>query len=155
VEKQPDFDVSQAHRFFSAECFNLAWNLIDKPVRTPDEDQQMLQLGMASLWHWSQRPDRSPVNLSVGHWQLARIYALLGQAEAARTHAEQALALSREAGDYPFYQAYAYEALARAAVVAGDKPKVKEYLKAARELAGRVPDPDDKQLLEADLATIE
>jgi hypothetical protein len=51
----------------------------------------MLQTTMASLWHWSQRADVTPQNLSVGNWQAARVFALLGQAENARRYGETAL----------------------------------------------------------------
>jgi len=48
-------DNERAHKFFSAHCFNSAWELIDKPERTPEENEQMIQRTMASLWHWTQR----------------------------------------------------------------------------------------------------
>jgi hypothetical protein len=150
----PSFDLQQAHRYFSAECFNRAWDLIDKPSRTPAEDETMLQLGLSSLWHWSQRTDHTDIHLSVGHWQVARIYILLRKVEEARRHAHTSLELSQEAGDFPFYQGYAFEALARAEALAGEKIKSAEYLQKARELSLRIPDIDDKQQLLADLDSI-
>src|ERR1700687_1872237 len=66
---------AEAHRFFSAHCFNRAWDLIRKSNRTTIECEQMLQLSQASLWHWTQRSDCTPKNLSIGNWQLSRIYA--------------------------------------------------------------------------------
>ena len=45
----PDFDSAKAHQFFSAHCFNSAWELIDKPERTPEETEQMIQRTMALL----------------------------------------------------------------------------------------------------------
>ena len=151
---EPSFDLQQAHRYFSAECFNRAWDLIDKPSRTLVEDETMLQLGLSSLWHWSQRTDRTGIHLSVGHWQVARIYILLGKVEEARRHAQTSLELSLAAGDFPFYQGYAYEALARTEALAGEKVKVAEYLQKARELSQKIPDIDDKQQFLADLDSI-
>jgi hypothetical protein len=150
----PGFDLEKAHRHFSAECFNRAWDLIDKPSRTPEEDRTMLQLGLASLWHWSQRPDRTPINLSVGYWQVSRIYSLLGQADAARQYGQLSLESGQAAGDFPFYLGYACEALARAESVAGNEKLALEYVQKARELSEKVPDPDDRKQLLADLATI-
>ena len=49
----PDFDTEQAHRYFSTHCFNMAWQLIEKPDRTPEDDEQMIRLAQASLWHWT------------------------------------------------------------------------------------------------------
>jgi hypothetical protein len=150
----PDFDLQAAHRFFAAECFNRAWDLIDKPDRTPDEDEQMIRLSLASTWHWTQRDDCAPANLSVGYWQTSRIYALLGQTANARRYAQLCLAVSQGEGMLPFYLGYAYEALARAESVAANGPQRDAYLAAAREVAGRMPDPDARQALLADLATI-
>jgi hypothetical protein len=73
-----DFDPAVVHRYFSATCFNKTWEFIDNSNRTPEEDMTMLQTSMASLWHWSQRRDAKPQNLSVGNWQVSRVYCLLG-----------------------------------------------------------------------------
>ena len=91
MAQKPDFDLTAAHRYFAAECFNRAWDLIDKPVRTPEEDQDMIHLNQASLYHWSQREDCTNRNLSVGNWQASRIYALLGQADNARRKQNKSL----------------------------------------------------------------
>ena len=61
MSEKSALDLVEAHRYFSAECFNRAWDLIELPARTPEQDRTMLQLGLTSLWHWSQRPDRTPV----------------------------------------------------------------------------------------------
>ncbi len=155
MNASPGFDLQAAHRHFSAQCFNRAWDYIDKPRRTAEEERTMLQLGLASLWHWSQRQDCTPVNLSVGYWQVARIYALLGQAEPARQYGQLSLDAASGEGAAPFHLGYAYEALARAESVAGDRARAGEYLAAARRYAAEVSDAEDQQLLLADLASLE
>ncbi len=149
---KPDFDTVVVHRYFSAMCFNKTWEFIDNPHRTPDEELAMLQTAMTSLWHWSQREDATPQNLSVGNWQVSRVYCLLGQADNARRYAEVSLKLAE--GYEPFYAAFAYEALARAEMVAGNKAKMQEYLEKAFALAEKVEDEEDKQVLMADLGSI-
>ena len=154
MAEEQGFDVAAAHRYFSAECFNRTWGLIEKADRTPEDDEQMLQLTFASQWHWSQRDDCTPVNVSVGYWQISRVFAILGQAESARKYGRLALhALKGEEG-LPFYVGYAYEAMARAEMVAGDRPRMEEYVAEARKAAERVPDADARKALEDDLATI-
>lgn len=150
----PEFDIQAAHRYFSTTCFNQAWELIDRPGRTPDEDEEMLRLSLTSAWHWSQRPDCSPANLSIGMWQIARIYTLLGQVENARRYGQLCLEISRGAGISPFYLGYAYEALARVEALAGDKPKMEQYLNEALRAAAHLTDLEDKEQLIADLETI-
>ncbi len=152
MSDKPDFDSAAVHRYFSAMCFNKTWEFIDNPHRTSDEELAMLQTAMASLWHWTQREDATPQNLSVGNWQVSRVYCLLGQADNARRYAEVSLKLAE--GHEPFYAAFAYEALARAEMVAGNKAKMQEYLKKALALAEKVEDEEDKQVLMADLGSI-
>jgi hypothetical protein len=152
MSDKPDFDLATVHRYFSATCFNKTWEFIDKPSRTPEEDMEMLQTSMASLWHWSQREDATPQNLSVGNWQVSRVYALLGQADNARRYAGSALKYAE--GQPPFYLGFAYEALARAEMVAGDKAKMSEYLEKAYMLAEDVEDEEDREVLMGDLKTI-
>ena len=76
-----DLDHQAAHKYFSAHCFNRAWDLIDKTDRTPGEDEEMIRLSLASQYHWSQREDANSKTASIGFWQTSRIYALLGQVE--------------------------------------------------------------------------
>ncbi len=149
-----DFDLEKGHRHFSAACFNLAWKYIDKKERTPEEELAMLEASMASLWHWQQRPDCTQGNLSIGYWQLSRIYVLRKQPDAARNYGQLCLKASQGEGTQPFHLAYAYEALARAAGLAGDLEARDGFLKQAREASERMADPEDRKNLLEDLKTI-
>ena len=154
MSEGPGFDLQAAHRYFSAACFNKAWDLIDQAVRSPAEDEAMLRLSLASAWHWTQRPDCAPSNLSVAYWQTSRIYAILGQADNARRYGQLSLEQCQHEGVLPFYLGYAYEALARAEMAAGNAPKTQEYLAQAHEAAERMTDEEAKKMLLDDLATI-
>ena len=149
MTEKPGFDVTAAHKHFSAQCFNMAWGLIDKPDRTPEEDEQMICLSLASLWHWTQREDCTRRNMSIGYWQASRIYALVGQAEFARKYGLLSLEYSTE--KEPFYMGYAYEALARAESVAGNREKMEEHLVKARGLVENISDVESRKILLADL----
>jgi hypothetical protein len=152
--KKSDFDLQSAHKYFSAECFNRAWDYIEKPVRTAEEDDQMLQLSLASLWHWTQREDHTPTNLSVGYWQVARVYALLQQAEQSTHYGQLCLEASQAESVLPFYRGYAYEALARAALAADEHNELEKLLTQAHQVAASLTDPEEKKQLLQDLATI-
>ena len=149
---QPDFDLQVTHRYFSATCFNKTWEFMDKSSRTEEENLAMLQTAMTSLWHWTQREDATPQNLSVGYWQVSRVFALLGQAEFARRYAEASLKNGESCA--PFYIGFAYEALARAEMVAGNKPRMNEYLAKAKEFAEKIEDAEDREVLTGDLQSI-
>jgi hypothetical protein len=154
MSAEPTFDLQAAHRYFSAHCFNLAWDLIDKPSRTPEEDEAMIQLGMASLFHWSQRPDCTDENRSIGYWQLSRIFTLAGRLHNAQRYGQLSLDYAQKEGVLPFALGYAYEALARAASALGDKSQMQRYLAQAHQVANRLTDLEAKEQLLADLDTI-
>ncbi len=84
----PPFDLAVAHRFFSAQCFNDAWDLVGKADRTPGEDEYLISVCHASLWHWRCRADCTGRHLSIGYWQLSRVYALVGEAANSRKYGE-------------------------------------------------------------------
>jgi len=147
---EPSFDTAAAHKYFAAHCFNSAWDLIDKPSRTPEEDRLMVALNQASIYHWQNRPDCTPKNLSVGYWQASRIQALLGNAAEAMRHAQVCLGYS--AGLAPFHVGYAHEAVARAAGLAGDAALAAEHWGLAQAQVGLVAGEKDRALLANDLA---
>jgi len=155
MTNQPPFDLAAAHHYFAAYCFNTAWDLIDKPQRTPAEDEQMLLRTFASFFHWTQRADCTPKNRSISLWQVSRVYALLGQAENALHFAEQCLAESQAPELPPYCLGYAYEALARAEMLAGDRAAVQKYLAKAHEVATKMTDEEARTLLLKDLETIQ
>ena len=143
------FDLAAAHQYFAADCFNKAWDLIEKPDRTAAEDRLMVALNQASIYHWLNRTDCTSENLSVGYWQASRIHAILGHAEEAMRHAEVCLGYST--GLEPFYLGYAHEALARAALLAGDRTNATEHLSHARSCAAKVAPKDHQAMLSKDL----
>jgi hypothetical protein len=148
----PTFDLAAAHKYFAADCFNKAWDLIEKPERTPEEDRLMVALNQASIFHWLNRADCTSENLSVGFWQASRIQALLGRADEARRQAETSLSYSHSLA--PFYLGYAYEALARAEFLAGNSANGHEHLQSAKLHAASVENKDHQAMLLNDLNSL-
>ncbi|MGZ5288444.1 MAG: hypothetical protein ACXWE5_03075 [Actinomycetota bacterium] len=139
-------------RQLAVDLFNATWELLDAPDRSPDDDLRMLHMAHASRHHWAQVGE--PVNLARGEWQVSRVYAVLGRAAPARFHGERCLEICEEHGIGDFDLAYAYEALARAAAVAGDGLERDRRLAQARTAAEAVADPEDREHLDGDLATV-
>jgi hypothetical protein len=150
---KPDFDLASAHKYFAAQCFNQAWDLIEKPDRTPADDRLMEALSQASIYHWLHRADCSDQNLSVGYWQASRIQAILGHAAEALRHAQVCLAYSADLP--PFYLAYAHEALARSQALAGNSAAVAQHVQAALQLAEEIKEKSDREALLADLNSLQ
>ena len=151
----PELDLEAAHKHFAAACFNGVWDMLDLVSRTAEQEQEMIEMAITSLWHWKQRQDCSDTNLSVGYWQVSRTYAVVGLADEARRYAELCVVMSRRPGVLQFYLGYAYEALARAEQVGGNANMAKQHLAEARRVADSLPDPEAKQLLLADLNALE
>jgi hypothetical protein len=147
-----DLDEQTAHHHFSAQFFNRTWEFIDLPTRTSQDEETMLELAMASLAHWKARSDLTPRNLSIGCWQVSRVFALAGEAGLARRYARRCLEHSQK--EEHFYQGYAYEALARAEAAGGNLAEAKKFLGQAYNLAARIADPEERQQLEDDLDSL-
>jgi hypothetical protein len=154
MSKPLEIDVDAAHRHFSAACFNHAWDLIEKAGRTPEEDEEMIELALVAHWHWSQRKDCTAVNHSIAYWQISRVYAILRQGGNALRYSQLCLDVSQSGSVPPFYLGYANESRARAESVLGNQAEAKKYLQEARRLAALVVDPEEQKQLLADLDTI-
>jgi len=146
-------DLQETHKHFSAYCFNQTWDFMEKPgERSADENLAMLHSAIASLWHWSQREDATYQNLSIGYWQVSRVYCLLNQPNNARVYGMQALKYAQDLA--PFYRGYAFETLARAEMIVKNRAIMLTHLTRAQEMLALVEDEEDRQLLARDLATI-
>jgi hypothetical protein len=143
---------ADAHTYFSSHCFNLAWDLIDIPQRTDQQNTQMLAAAYTSLWHWQQREDCNNQNLSVAYWQLSSIHALLGQPDLARQNGHYCVEYAREEG--PFYLGYGYEALARAEKLAKNEDLMFRYKNEAARLSEDIKEKEDREALLNDLKTV-
>lgn len=142
-------NVAAAHHHFSAEFFNLTWELIEKEERSSEGTERMISMSHASLAHWRMRHDCTARNLSIGYWQLSRVYAVAGQADNASHYGQLCLELSGQ--EPPFYIAYAHESLGRAAKLKGDKALLDFHLAEAGRWASQVSDPEEKKMLDDDL----
>lgn len=140
------------HRKIGGDLFNYAWALLDKKGRSQNDIDDLINATHASRFHWSR--GGTPLNVSIGEWQLSRVYAVLGRAEPALYHGRRSLEIALRGRLSRFYVAYAYEALARAASVADDRRARARYLREARRIGATVRDRDDRRMLLEDLSTI-
>ena len=150
---KPSFNVNEAHQYFSAEYFNKAWEYIEKAdQRSMEENMTMLHTAIASLWHWTQREDVTPENLSVGYWQVSRVYNLIKQPNNARRYGILALKYAEKLE--PFFKGYAYETLARAEMQSNNRVIMLVYLEKAYKITEQIENEEDRQLLLKDLESI-
>ncbi|SEM85835.1 MerR family transcriptional regulator [Streptacidiphilus jiangxiensis] len=139
-------------RRMAVDLFNGVWRLLEKEDRSVEEDDRMLHMAHASRHHWGQVG--APVNLSRGEWQCSRVYCVLGRAEPALHHARRGLEICREHGIGDWDLAYAYESLARACAVAGDKEQARAWTEQALAAAEDIAQDEDRELVLSDLESI-
>jgi hypothetical protein len=152
VRRKADPLNRSQHRKIGADLFNYTWSLLDQKKRSSDEVDQMVHAAHASRYHWGQAG--TPRNRAIGEWQISRVYSTLGRAEPALYHGRRGLEIARRSRLSRFHLAYAYEALARASAVAGQRRARDRYLREARRIAPTVRDQDDRRMLLEDLATV-
>ena len=145
------------HRQLGKDLYNHTWTLLETAERTPEQVDEMLYASHASAWHWS-KGGGTLANAARGEWQIARVYATLGLGEIAVRHARRCLELAERAtasgvaDDWDI--AAALEALARAQSVAGDRAAATATHGLAIAALDGIADPEDRRLIEGDLASI-
>lgn len=143
------------HRAEGVALFNAVWEMLDAPHPTPAEADQMVHAAHASRWHWSQAGELGgDQQRAVGEWQCSRVYSILGRGEPALHHAKACLAICEESGLGDWVVAAAYEAIARASAVAGDGGEAQAWLARARTATAAIADPEDRETIEGDLASL-
>ena len=152
MRRRADPVAPRLHRKIGADLFNYTWSLLDQKRRTAEEDDEMVHAAHASRYHWGRAG--GPLQRSIGEWQISRVYAVLGRPEAAAYHGRRALEIALRGHLGRFYVAYAYEAMARAAALRGDRRERDRCLREARRLGALVRASDDRRMLTEDLATI-
>jgi len=145
---------AEMHKRLGIDLFNKTWTFLDMENRTRDEDDEMLHCAHASAFHWFHVGTQA--NRARSEWQVSRVNAVLGRPEAALAHAERCLDLVEGAPDQmeEFDLPAAYEALARAHLVAGNTAEAKRFHELGLAATGRIEDEEDRQIIEKDFATI-
>lgn len=149
--ESPMLDPDEERRL-GAELFNEVWRLLESDDRSTEQDDQMVHAAHASAYHW--RRVGKAENFARSEWQCSRVYSVLGRAEPALHHAHRSLELCERNGIGDFDLAFAYEALARAHALAGDAGQARHMTELAVAACEHIADPEDKQIVLADLETI-
>lgn len=144
----------ELHRRFGATFNNEVWELLDaglSPASPPADRDRALYGAFASARHWHECG--GPANRARAEHLISRAAAAVGEPGTALTHARRCVALVHEHRpemadwDAPF----AHEALARALAACGDEAAARAELARAVELISAVADPDDREVLQAQL----
>ena len=152
MTEEKKYTEQEWHKRAAITLFNLVWSLLDKKDRTKQEDDKMVHAVHASRFHWGEIG--TPVEFERGEWQISRVYSVLNRSQSALYHAERCLDICKEHNIGDFDIAFAYEAMARAHAVAGDKSDCEKYIKLAKEAGEQIKKKEDKDLFFGDLKTV-
>lgn len=141
------------HRQMAVELFNLTWDLMEKPDRTPTETDLMINAAHASRYHWEIAGEA--VNIARGEWQISRVYSVVGRAEPCLYHAERCLHVTLENKLVDFDLAFAYEAMARACHLSGDLMETAKFITLGQEAGEKIKKKEDQEYFFKELNTIE
>lgn len=141
----------KTHKQFAMDCFNQVWDILENKQRTPQEEEDMIHMCHSSFWHWTRVEDHTQRNLSIGYWQLSRVYAVAGQGEQALHYAKRCITVGTSASLEPFYIGYGYEAEARAYLVLGNKEHALASKETAQSHLDKVTDQESQKMLALDL----
>jgi len=102
----------------------------------------MIHSAHASRYHWGVIGE--PINFERGEWQISRVYSILKNSQSALYHAKRCLdiCLKNNIGDFDI--AFAYESLARAHAITGNKEEYQENLAIAKTVGEKIAKKEDK-----------
>jgi uncharacterized protein YndB with AHSA1/START domain len=146
----PDDAEAEWHRMQAIEANNSAWELLERPERTVDDDEDLLRRAYAAAHHWARAARRVPANEARASWLQSRAWVVAGDGVQALRYADRCLAVCAANGLADFDLAYAHEARARSLACLGRDDEAAD----ARTAAAEVPigDAEDRAIFDADLA---
>jgi hypothetical protein len=140
-------------RSLGVALYNRTWELFDK--RESDDD--LIHTAHASAYHWRKAPEWTLANGARSEWLCARVYSVLGRAEPALHHAQRCLAIVEANPDVieDWDLAAAYEAVARAQLVAGNREAAERAAASGRSALEQIADEEDRMHIAGDLESLD
>lgn len=144
------FTLEEAHQYFAKTLNGKVWELLQKPERSKSDDELMIYAAHASCYHWLIAG--TGLHHQRAEWLIAHMYTELGVGDSALRHASRCLELTNEFADLmkDFDWAYAYEGVARANALAGNRDEALKYLRRADELGKAIDDNEDLSIFLSD-----
>jgi cation transport regulator ChaB len=147
-----DDDQFESHKRFAASAFNRAWELIEKPDRSGDDDMEMLAAAVASRFHWERvGEDEQRV---VGDWQIAHVASLLGFPDLALAYARASLDRAVTNGYAGWRLASCYEGMARANAAAGHMDERDRFIGLAESALEAEENDEERDVIASQLRSI-
>ena len=140
------------HRELAVAANNQIWPLLQRTDRTSREDEELLRRAYTAAFHWSQTPTSLPENEIRANYMIGKAWLSLSRPGDALAYGDRMVedCLTHRIGDFDL--AYAHELRARALLALGREDEGRAAL--ARATAVEVVDPEDRAIVEQDLADL-
>lgn len=149
AEKETKLTMEEFHKKTARETNNRIWPVLDAENPTQAQLEEVLHMAYASRYHWSKIG--TVVNAVRAEYMIARVYCAMKRGEPALFHAKRCLEIAKENNIGDWDLAFAYEVIARAHSVAGNKTMCKKYNKLAQNAIDEIKDPEDKKICQGEL----
>ena len=140
------------HRSQAVEANNSVWELLERPDRTPEEDEELLRRAYAAAYHWNRTSGTAPANEVRASYLVGKAHLVTASPDLALRAAERMLGLCAAHDLQDFDLAYAHELHGRALAALGRSEEAAEAARAARAVT--VADEEDREIVERDLADL-
>ena len=146
----PTFTLSEASLQFAKNINSQVWELLQQPQRTRVEDELLVHAAHASCYHWLR--NGSELHHQRAEWLLAHVYTVLKMPSLALKYAARCNELTQEFMSLmrDFDRAYAFEALARANALAGNRVEALKYIDLAEKASHEIQDNEDLKIFSED-----
>lgn len=136
----------------ASQANNRAWALADAPVRTSEEDEEMLQAAHAAMYFWKIVGNAG--NHAHAALLLAHVHALLCLPGAAGHYLQKCEAHFLEGARAPWEQAYAHLIAANVAAAQGHADVHRQRHALACSAIDALTDPEDQAILRKTLQVV-
>lgn len=134
MDESKMYTIEESHLFFAKTLNGKVWELLQKTGRSKSEDELMIHSAHASCYHWLQAG--TGLHHQRAEWLIAHVYTELEIPDSSLRHATRCLELTNEFAGLmmDFDRAYAYEAIARANALVGNRDEALRYILRADEI---------------------
>lgn len=145
-------DTALWQRRLASQANNRAWSLSELPVRSAEEDEEMLQAAHAAMYFW--KIVGSANNQAHAAQLLAHVYAALKLPNPAAHYLAKSAPVFLSDQAAAWERALAHAVAAHVAAARGDHAEHLAHYRAAVDQVAALPDPEDRAILEATLRVL-
>ena len=142
----------ELHKKLAIDAFNKTWDYIDNNERTKEETLEMIHLAHASRYHWGFAG--TEIHKARGEWQISRVYSVANLGESALLHANAYLDICLKNNFKDWDITFAYEAVAYAYKVLGNKKLMNEFKNKGLNTLDQIKEKEDRDYAETELNKI-